>query len=191
RDPDPFGLRAAQPAAERAGAQVPEVLAQGGLPAPAEPAMAAHDVEGQHDPVAGGEPFDVGADRLHHPDRLVADRLAGGQRGLAAVEVEVRTADRRGGDAHDRVVSVLDHRVGDVADPDLLHAFVDDGLHPRTDRSNYCSSTNCVGTSPARFTSTLAAFMYRTIVGRSPFSLSLPCIIPLTGSSSFLMTSFH
>ena len=58
-------------------------------------------------------------------------------------------------------------------------------------RVNYCSSTNSVGTCPAMFTSSLEAFTYRTMVGRSPLSLSFPCIIPLIGSSSFLMTSFH
>src|SRR6266511_1586602 len=59
------------------------------------------------------------------------------------------------------------------------------------ERSQPFSSTNSVGTVAARLTSSLAALTYRTIVGRSPFSLSFPCIIPFTGSSSFLITSFH
>lgn len=58
-------------------------------------------------------------------------------------------------------------------------------------RDQVCSSMNSVGTSPAMFTSSFEAFTYRTIVGRSPVSFSLPCIIPLIGSSSFLITSFQ
>src|SRR5206468_7478161 len=116
----------------------------------AEPALSADDVEGDHDAVTGCEACDVGADRLDDADRLVADAVARRHRRLAMEEVQVRTADRRRGDADDRVVRVLDHRGGDVRDADLVDVLVDDRFHPR-------SSTNSVGTSPARLTSTFAA----------------------------------
>src|SRR3990172_8973261 len=57
--------------------------------------------------------------------------------------------------------------------------------------SGSSSVGNLPPTSALVSTRRKAAFTLRTIVGRSPFSLSFPCIIPLTGSSSFLPTDTH
>jgi hypothetical protein len=48
---------------------------------------------------------------------------------LAPVEVEVRAADRRRGDPHDRVGRLLDGGVWNLVDPEVLLAVVDDRLH--------------------------------------------------------------
>ena len=50
---------------------------------------------------------------------------------------------------------------------------------------------NAWSTVVAELTSSCAALTARTMVGRSPLSLSLPCIMPLMGSSSLRMTCFQ
>src|SRR3954465_11035097 len=47
----------------------------------------------------------------------------------AADEMEVGTADRARGQPHDRVRRLLDRGLGDVVQPDVTDAVVDDCLH--------------------------------------------------------------
>ena len=66
----------------------------------------------------------VGADVLDHADELVADR-PGLERGVAAVVPEIRSADARQHDAHDRVGGLSDRGVRPVAGRDVA-GFVED-----------------------------------------------------------------
>src|SRR3954449_6761775 len=77
-------------------------------------------------------PVDLRSDLLHDPDRLVADDVALLHLDdLAAVEVQVRSADRRGRDPDDRVGRFLDGRVVDLVDADVLFAVPNDCSHER------------------------------------------------------------
>src|SRR6266568_834151 len=53
------------------------------------------------------------------------------------------------------------------------------------------SSGHSTGTRVVHSVISCDAFVYRTIVGRSPFSLSLPCSMPFVASSCLVATSFH
>src|SRR5439155_5014132 len=114
RDAHQFGLGPTEATAEGTGPQIAELIAQRRLPAPAEPAMSAHDVERDHDAVTGPEPLDAGTRPFHDPHAFMADRVAGGQGSLPRVEVEVRTADRGAGNPNDGVPGVLYGRLGNV-----------------------------------------------------------------------------
>src|SRR5262249_5596098 len=64
---------------------------------------------------------------------LVAEDVAAlHRRHEAVVEVEIRAADRRRGDPHDRVARVEDPRVRDLLDADLALAHPEVGLHGDT-----------------------------------------------------------
>jgi hypothetical protein len=81
-------------------------------PAIARPAVPAGDVEGDDDAVARLDVGDPGADLLDDPHRLVAEDVALVDEGAEhLVEVQVRAADARRGDAHDRVGRLLDPRI--------------------------------------------------------------------------------
>src|SRR5215204_5117534 len=68
---------------------------------------------------------------LDDADRLVAEDVARPEERPAedAVQVQVRAADRRRGDAYDRVRGLLDTRVSDVIDTNVLPAVPDDRFH--------------------------------------------------------------
>src|ERR1700674_1944966 len=55
----------------------------------------------------------------------------------------------------------------------------------------YLSSGHSTATRVVHSVISCDAFVYRTIVGRSPFSLSLPWSIPFVASSSFIATCFQ
>jgi hypothetical protein len=105
-------------------------LALGEELAVAHPAVAAGDVEGDHDPVAGLDVGHLGANLLDDPHRLVAEDVALFHEGREdLVEVEVGAADRRGGDPDDRVGGFLDLRILDLVDADVAGAVPDSCLH--------------------------------------------------------------
>ncbi len=86
-------------------------------------AVAAGDVERDHHPIARFQPPDARPDLLDDPHRLMADDVAFRHgRPQLGVEVEVGAADRRGGDAHDGVGGLLDHRVRHLVDPHVFPA---------------------------------------------------------------------
>jgi hypothetical protein len=81
-------------------------------------------------PVARGQVLHRGANLVHHPHELVPERHS--HPGIGhhpVVEVQVRTADRSGGDPDNRIVGVLDG--GDIFffDPDLVRAAVNHCSH--------------------------------------------------------------
>src|SRR5919201_4360230 len=105
------------------------------------------------------------ADLLDDPHRLVAEDVAVLHAGrLAAVEVEVGAADRRRGDADDRVDRLLDPRVGDVLDAELLGPVPDDCLHRRRGSTwpRYVAIAPC-GSAPETFISATVVAPSRSI----------------------------
>ena len=84
-------------------------------------AAPAGDGERDHHAVAGAHVGDLCTDLLDDAHRLMAYDVTGGhERAEHLVEVEVRAADRGGGDADDRVGGVLEDGVGHGLD---AHAF--------------------------------------------------------------------
>ena len=70
----------------------------------AHPAVPAGDVEGDHDPVAGGDVGDLRSDLLDDAHRLVTEHVAGVEvRPEHRVEMEVGAAETGRGDADDRI----------------------------------------------------------------------------------------
>ena len=101
-------------------------------PLAARPAVPAGDVERDHDAVARGQLGDAGAGLLHDPHRLVAEDVAlVDERAEDPVEVQVGAAQARRRDPDDHVVGILDARIGDVVDADVLDAVVGQRLHAR------------------------------------------------------------
>src|SRR5699024_10554288 len=72
---------------------------------------------------------DAGGDLLDDAHVLVTKGDARLRGGAPFVHVQVGAADGAGGDADDDVGGILDRRVLDVLDGDLVGAFVDDGFH--------------------------------------------------------------
>ena len=100
-------------------------------PLVAHPAVPAGDVERDHHAVARGDVLHVRADGLDDAHRLVAEDVAlVDERAEHLVEMQVRAADARAGDADDRVGRLLDGGVRHVVDPDVPLAVVGDCLHP-------------------------------------------------------------
>jgi hypothetical protein len=96
----------------------------------AEVAGTAEDVERHHHPVADLEVLHRGADLVDHADELVAEGVPDpGVRHHPVVEVQVRAADRRQGDAHDGVVGMLDLGPGLLLDTDAVGTAVDHCFH--------------------------------------------------------------
>jgi hypothetical protein len=123
-------LRVAEQRGAFFGVPVLGGLALGEVLAIAHPAAAAGDVEGDHDAVAGFDVFDLGADLLDDPHRLVSEDVAlVDEHPQHLVEVQVRAADRGRGDADDRVGRVLDRRIGDLVDADVAFAVEGECLH--------------------------------------------------------------
>ena len=101
RHPDVLGLGAVDLVAEDPAAAA-EALPVAALAA--EPARAARGDAGDEHAVADLDRLHAGADRLDGPDRFVAeDPPVGHGRNVALEDVQIRAADRRGVDAHDRV----------------------------------------------------------------------------------------
>src|SRR5690606_12179093 len=96
----------------------------------AEVAAAAEDVERHQHPVAHLQVPHRRPDLLHHAGELVAHDLAHARvRHQAVVDVDVRAADARAGDAHDGVVGVLDARLRHLFDPHPAGTAVGGGQH--------------------------------------------------------------
>jgi len=92
--------------------------------------VAAGDVERHDDPVAHPERASLGADLLDDPHELVPEHVTALEEGRQhAVEVQVRTADGRGRHPQDDVVGVLDGRIGDGIDADIVGTVVGQGSH--------------------------------------------------------------
>jgi hypothetical protein len=84
-------------------------------PALAHPAAAAGDLEGHDHPITGTDLSDVPTDLEHDADRLVAQYVTHAHEGAhGLIQVEIGPADVGTGDLDDRVVRLLDHRVGDL-----------------------------------------------------------------------------
>ena len=93
-------------------------------------AAAAGDHERHHDAVTGTQLCDLGTDLLDDAHELVAEHIAFLQhRHLAAVQMQVRTADRGGGDPQHDVVPGFDARIVDRVEADVLGAVVGECLH--------------------------------------------------------------
>src|SRR5205823_8028419 len=76
------------------------------------------------------EPAHGAPELLDHAHALVAeDRPALHPGDRAVHEVDVRAADRRERDAHDRVARLLDHGIGHVLDAEPVASAVHDGFH--------------------------------------------------------------
>jgi hypothetical protein len=98
----------------------------------AHPAVPAGDVERDHDAVADRQLGDAGARLLHDAHRLVAEDVAlVDERPEDLVEVQVGAAQARRRDPDDHVVGILDARIGDVVDADVLDPVVRQRLHAR------------------------------------------------------------
>src|SRR6185437_2045453 len=100
----------------------------------AHPAAPAGDVERDNHPVARAHVRRrLRAGLFHDAHGLVAeDVTAVEERAEHVVQVDVRTADRGGGDPHDRVGRLLDLRVGYFLDPHVLGGVPHYGLHDRS-----------------------------------------------------------
>src|SRR5690606_26488950 len=93
-------------------------------------ALPAGDDEWHHHPVADPDPLHLRAGRLHHAHELVAEDVATlHARDLAAVDVQVRAADGRGGDPQDDVVSGHQRRIGHRFNPHVAGAVIGECLH--------------------------------------------------------------
>src|SRR6185295_11693017 len=123
------------------------VVAQRPLLALAEEAAAAGDGEGHHHPVAGPQVLDGGADGDDLTHELVPEDVALlHARHVPVVEVEVGTADRGEGDAHDGVAGIEELRLRNLAQTHVVFAEPAVGLHARTAP---CGWPRVVAVSPA------------------------------------------
>jgi hypothetical protein len=125
-----LGLRAVQAVTAFDPAEQRALDAARGQPACAiEAAPAAHR-EGADDARAGAQAFDFGADRDDLADELVPQHRAAIEAGLvAAVDVQVRTAQTGDFDAHDRVACDYQLRLRDLGATHRAHSFEDQSLH--------------------------------------------------------------
>ena len=99
-------------------------------PVVAHEAVAAGDVERHHDTIPRPDVRHLGADLFDDPHRLVPEDVSRFHvHREDAVEVQVRTADRRRGDPHDRIRRLLDHRIRNLIDPDVFGSVPDHCLH--------------------------------------------------------------
>src|SRR5699024_2475234 len=105
-------------------------LALAEVSALAHEAVAAGDVERHHHPVARLDVAHTRADLLDDAHRIVADDVPGlHEHAEHRVTVQVRAADRRGGDAYDLVGRLLEFGVGDVVAPNVLLPVPSRSLH--------------------------------------------------------------
>jgi len=91
--------------------------------------VAAADIEGHADPVAGLETLDCGADFHHHAKVFVAKDAALLEIGPALVHVQVGPADVGAGDLDEGVGGAFDLRVWHVFDGDLVGTSIHNSFH--------------------------------------------------------------
>ncbi|MNV47153.1 hypothetical protein D3C71_1390120 [compost metagenome] len=88
--------------------------------------------ERNHHAVARAQIHHARAHLLHYAHELMTEHVAGMQiRDLAAVQMQVRAADRRGGDTQDDVVRGGQRGIGHGIDPYILAAVVSQCAHSR------------------------------------------------------------
>jgi hypothetical protein len=129
RDAHLLGLGPLEPARDLAVAEDLRVDALVERAVPAEEALPAGGHEAADDAIALGHlgrPVARGDDTAHE---LVPDREARLDGVAAVVDVQVRAADPRGLDPHDRVVGLLELGLGNVVDTNLADALEGHGLH--------------------------------------------------------------
>jgi hypothetical protein len=107
------------------------------FPTDALKAGAAGGAEAAQDAVADGDAIDVGAGVRHGPDELVSDRESRFDPDATVVDVQVRPADPRRLDAHDRVVAGEQLWLGSHIDADLAGRLEGDGSHARSLRGRH------------------------------------------------------
>jgi hypothetical protein len=96
----------------------------------AHPAVATGDVEGNDDTVAGADVLDLGPDLLDDPHWLVPEDVAAIQKGAHHfVQVQVRAADRRGGDVHHGIGRLFDSGIRDLLHANVATPLPDECLH--------------------------------------------------------------
>src|SRR5581483_11989492 len=96
----------------------------------AHPATSAGDPERHDNAIAGLDLRHLAADFLDNAHRFVTDDVALFQkRSQYAVKMQIRTADRGGGDAHDRVGGMLDFRIRNIVDAKIFLAVERDCFH--------------------------------------------------------------
>jgi hypothetical protein len=77
--------------------------------------VAAGDLEGYDNPIAGTDLCDVAADLEHDADGLMAQHVTGAHKGAhRLVQMEIGAADVGARDLDDRVVGLFDDRIFDV-----------------------------------------------------------------------------
>ena len=110
------------------------------------PAVAAGDRERHDDAIADLQVRDAAADLDDLAHELVPEDVALlHRRDVAVVEMQIRPADRRRGDLHDRVTVVEDLGVGDVLDLDRVAARPDGRPHRAPTVSSSLSDSGCAG----------------------------------------------
>ena len=95
----------------------------------AEEAGAARDRKRHHHAIAALKFGHAGAVFLDHAHEFVAEHHVVQLRQEAVVDVQVRAADRGGGDAQNDVVRLLDLGIGDVIDGDFAGMMEDKCFH--------------------------------------------------------------
>src|SRR5699024_10985973 len=103
--------------------------AEGRFSGPTVVTEAAGDIERKHDAVTGPDRGYAFSHLLDDSHVLVAERDAGFGVRATFVHVQVRTADRRRGDADDHIRGVGDPRIVDLLDGDFAWPSVADCLH--------------------------------------------------------------
>ena len=188
RHADALGLGPGQVAAERAGAEDGRVARTAGSARARRTSTTRTRCRTPPPPGRpGAKPVTSGADRLHDARRPRDPARRPGATGAFRWR-KCRSEPQIAARVTRTTASVGSHELGlgHIVDP---HDARPRRTRPRARRQS--SSGNRVGTVLHRWTSSSAAFTYRTIVGRSPRTRSLPCIIARTGSSSPRTTSFQ
>src|SRR5699024_8664915 len=103
--------------------------AQGRFAGPAVVAEAGGHLARTHDAAAGGNRGHPLPHLIADPNAPTPERSPGARRPATFVHVQVRTADRRRGDADDHIRGIDDPRIVDLLDGDFAWPFVDDCLH--------------------------------------------------------------
>src|SRR5699024_6006907 len=109
---------------------------------------AAGNIERKHDAVTGPDGGHTFSHLLDDSHVLVTERDAGFGVRAAFVHVQVRTADRRRGDADDHVRGGDDPRIVDLLDGDFAWPSVDDCLHQQiTSTAASATALGSIGTT--------------------------------------------
>jgi len=101
----------------------------------AKEAVTTGDDKRDHHPVAFLQRLHFPA-RLHHfAHELVAKNIAVFNFGdLPAVEMQIRSADRRGRYAQDNIVRLFNNRIGDILDTNMMWTVVRECFHATSER---------------------------------------------------------